>query len=248
MLPEDHPRYGSLKTREHLVKGYEQGLTVLHGLIAHGRGEAFDYLLGERTTGPAREAISAAAAMLLTAKSPVLSVNGNVAALCPDGVVALSRACGAKIEVNLFYRTQERVERIAEVLRESGAGEVYGVSPERELPGLSSERRRVSEGGIFSADVVVVALEDGDRTEALLGAGKRVIAIDLNPLSRTAVKADLTIVDNVVRAVPELTVAVGKLKKKGRKELEAAVAGFDGAKNLKRSLELMRLEGPKTYK
>lgn len=47
-------------------------------------------------------------------------------------------------------------------------------------------------------------LEDGDRTEALVRMGKRVVTIDLNPLSRTAVAAHVTIVDNLVRAMPAL--------------------------------------------
>ena len=83
MIPRDHPRHASLKIRELLVEGCEKGITTLQGLIAHGRGEAFDYLLGERTTSVAKEATRAAGAALLLAKDPVISVNGNVAALCP---------------------------------------------------------------------------------------------------------------------------------------------------------------------
>ena len=60
-------------------------------------------------------------------------------------------------------------------------------------------------GGIFDADVVLIPLEDGDRCEALVAMGKKVIAIDLNPLSRTARKATVSIVDNILRAVPNLT-------------------------------------------
>ena len=47
----------------------------------------------------------------------------------------------------------------------------------------------------------MVPLEDGDRTKALRKAGKIVITFDLNPLSRTAETANITIVDNVTRAV-----------------------------------------------
>jgi len=60
-VPESHPRYASLRTRDAIVAGVERGVTSVHGLVAHGRGEAFDYLLGERTRGFAREAIDAAA-------------------------------------------------------------------------------------------------------------------------------------------------------------------------------------------
>ena len=49
-IPNDHPRAASLRTRELLVKGLQKAIVVPEGLIAHGRGEAFDYLLGEQTT------------------------------------------------------------------------------------------------------------------------------------------------------------------------------------------------------
>ena len=65
-VPASHPRYASLRTRDAIVAGVEKGVTSIHGLIAHGRGEAFDYLLGERTRDFAREAFDAAAAMLIT--------------------------------------------------------------------------------------------------------------------------------------------------------------------------------------
>jgi len=48
LIPKNHPRYCSLKIREKLVEGFEKGFVALEGLIAHGRGESFDYLLGEK--------------------------------------------------------------------------------------------------------------------------------------------------------------------------------------------------------
>jgi len=105
-LPEDHPRYESLLTRHRIEDGVEKGLTSQQGLIAQGRGEAFDYLLGEETIPSADAAERAAAAQLLAADHPVLSVNGNVAALVPEEIVALADAVGADIEVNLFHRTE----------------------------------------------------------------------------------------------------------------------------------------------
>jgi 4-phosphopantoate--beta-alanine ligase len=51
---------------------------------------------------------------------------------------------------------------------------------------------------------VLVPLEDGDRCEALISLGKQVIAIDLNPLSRTSKTATVTIVDDVARAMSRL--------------------------------------------
>ncbi len=72
------------------------------------------------------------------------------------------------------------------------------------IEGLEHDRAICSREGIYSADVVFVPLEDGDRCEALKKMGKKVITVDLNPLSRTARKADITIVDNVTRAIPNI--------------------------------------------
>ncbi|ABL88523.1 pantothenate synthetase [Pyrobaculum islandicum DSM 4184] len=215
MIPPTHPRYRSLLEREKIVEGAREGYVALQGLIAQGRGECFDYLIGEETQPFAQKAIEAAAAALLAARHPVISVNGNVAALAPGDVVRLAKAVPALIEVNLFYRTREREEKIAEILRRHGAEEVLGVGEDASctIPELFSERRRVSCRGIYTADVVLVPLEDGDRTEALRKMGKTVIAIDLNPLSRTARAATITIVDNLTRALPRLVEAVENLKK-----------------------------------
>src|SRR5262249_57709755 len=89
-IPLNHPRRFSLLTRARLTEGVRQGITSLDGLLAHGRGEAFDYLLGERTRDFALRAIEAAAALLLVARRPVISVNGNTAALVPPAFAALS--------------------------------------------------------------------------------------------------------------------------------------------------------------
>ena len=110
-IPRSHPRYASLVARERVAKGVKDGITSTQGLIAQGRGEAFDYLLGEKTTTPAAEATRAAAAVLLLARQPALSVNGNVAALAAEEIVELSKAIGAPLEVNLFHRSEERVKR-----------------------------------------------------------------------------------------------------------------------------------------
>jgi len=246
MIPPTHPRYHSLITREKLVRGFVEGYVVPHGLIAHGRGECFDYLLGEVTTEEARRAIRAAAAALLVARHPVISVNGNTAALVPRDVVELSRVTGARIEVNLFHRSLERERLIERVLIENGASEVLGVGDDASctIPELLSERRRVSCKGIFISDVVLVPLEDGDRTEALRRMGKFVIAIDLNPLSRTSLSANITIVDNVVRAMPLLVKEAGELKNKPREELESIVRDFSNEENIRLTLKriISRLE------
>ncbi len=245
MLPRDHPRYESLKLRDALVEGVREGVTVLQGLIAHGRGEAFDYLLGERTVVPALRAIEASVALLLVASDPVISVNGNTAVLCPRELVDVSNVLDAKLEVNLFYRSSERAEKIEAVLKKNGAERVYGVSPSEEIVGLSSERRKVDMEGIFSGDVVLVPLEDGDRTEALVKSGKKVVAIDLNPLSRTSKTATITIMDNVVRAVPRMIEVASEYKDKSRDDLQKIVDGFDNKVNLEECLRVI-LEGLKS--
>jgi 4-phosphopantoate--beta-alanine ligase len=203
MIPADHPRYASLVAREKISRYAGEGIVTQEGLAAHGRGEAFDYLLGEKTTNSALLAEETAAAMLLAARSPVISINGNTAALCADLVRDLQEASGASVEVNLFHRTEERVARISTLLRDNGVGVLSGKA-ERLLP-LSHDRALCLRNGIYAADVVLVPLEDGDRCSALVSMGKTVIAIDLNPLSRTARTATLTVVDEVTRAVPNIT-------------------------------------------
>jgi 4-phosphopantoate---beta-alanine ligase len=239
-IPSDHPRAKSLYTREMLVSGFRRGLVVPEGLIAHGRGEAYDYLLGECTTKTAQRAIKAAAAILLLSNRPVISVNGNTAALCPNTVVELAKVTGANIEVNLFYRTKEREMAIEAELELHGAKKVLGVGSKAStrIPELQSERRRVDPDGIYAADTVLVPLEDGDRTEALVKMNKTVITIDLNPLSRTSRAANITIVDNVVRAMPALVEAARKLR--GAKSLRKIMDDFNNMKNLRESLKIIK--------
>ncbi len=242
MIPEDHPRAASLMTRERLVDGFRRNIVAVEGLIAHGRGEAFDYLLGEMTPGPAESSVRAAAALLLLSKNAVLSVNGNAAALCPRELVELAEITGAKIEVNLFYRTAEREFAIKEELERHGSIQVLGVGERAwaKIPELSSERRRVDPEGIFIADTVFVPLEDGDRTEALARMGKHVVTVDLNPLSRTAKAARITIVDNLVRAMPALVEKTRALKGKDENTLRQLVELFDNDDNLSQSLDIIR--------
>jgi 4-phosphopantoate--beta-alanine ligase len=226
-IPADHPRYESLSTRHRIEAGVEKGITSKQGLIAQGRGEAYDYLLGEKTVPSADRAERAAAAQLLLADRPVLSVNGNVAALVPEEIVELAAAGDADVEVNLFNRTEERMEAIADHLRDHGAANVKGLAADARIPGLDHERAKVDEDGIYEADVVVVPLEDGDRAEALAEMGKTEIVIDLNPMSRSAQTAAIPIIDNIVRAVPNMTEHARELRDASREELEEIVASFD---------------------
>jgi len=230
-VPKSHPRYRSLLARHKLAEGVREGLVAPQGLIAQGRGEAFDYLLGERTIPPARRAERAAAAYLILARHPVVSVNGNVAALAAEDVVRLARAVPARLEVNLFYRTETRVRMVAKRLKDGGAQEILGIKPDARIPGLRSKRSLCSRIGIYSSDVVLVPLEDGDRTKALADMGKIVLAVDLNPMSRTSMAATVTIVDELTRALPNITSFVRSMK--GRTATtERVVEAFDNDRNL----------------
>jgi len=231
-IPKNHPRYVSLMTREKISQAMKDGVVHETGLIAHGRGEAFDYLIGETTPAEAELACKAAAAVLLCAKNPVLSVNGNVVALSAKDCISLAECIPAKIEVNLFHRTKERVDKISDELRRCGAKKVYGEDADAKIPGLDHDRALCDKDGIFSADVILVPLEDGDRCFALKNMKKTVITIDLNPLSRTAKTADITIVDNVTRAIPKIGQWVHKLKDASLNELKDIVDMWDNEKKL----------------
>jgi len=232
MIPVSHPRYDSLMQRHKIEEGIKEGYVTLTGMIAQGRGEAFDYLIGEKTTDSALRAEQAAIDQVSHMRNVVvLSVNGNVAALCAEDVVKLAEALNAMIEINLFYWTKEREDKIEKILKNAGAKKVYGTGKKVDIPGLDSARGRVDPEGIAKADCVIVMLEDGDRTEALKRMGKFVIAIDLNPFSRTAQKADITIVDNVVRAIPNML----KFAKEG-----CSVTQFNNKENLKEAIAEIR--------
>jgi len=238
-IPKSHPRYESLKYRHKIIEGMKNLVVAEAGLIAHGRGECFDYILGEKTTHTAEEAIKAAVAALLLAKRPVISVNGNVAALIPNELVILSNTVNTPLEINLFYQKEGRIEAIANILKKAGAAEIYGTDPKKmiELKGLESNRRKVEL--IAKSDLVMVPLEDGDRTETLKRLNKKVIAIDLNPISRTSLWADITIIDNIVRTIPEMIKVAKELKKLNKLQLESIIKNFDNKKNIQKTLNLI---------
>lgn len=234
-IPQDHPRYESLLARERVASGVKMGITSIQGLIAQGRGESFDYLIGERSTKSALYAERAAVAALLLAKNPVISVNGNVAALAPDKVVALSGVTGAKLEVNLFHRTETRVHLIIEQLKANGASEVLGKNPDVTLE-LSHARRLVESKGIYTADVVLVPLEDGDRCEKLVEMGKTVISIDLNPLSRTSRMSTISIVDNLTRALGNMAKFAREMRQEKPDELLNLITTYDNKRVLSEAI------------
>lgn len=230
-ISKDHPRYRSLAIREKLAELAQEGVVAGTGLIAHGRGEAFDYLLGEKTVPEGELAEQVAAAYLLEAKRPVISVNGNTAALAAAEIIELSEAVPAVIEVNLFHRTEERIEKVCSYMEKMGARLVLGRQPDARLEGIASERALCCREGIYSADVVLVPLEDGDRAQALVNAGKVVVAIDLNPLSRTSRTATVSIVDEVTRAIPNITEFVERLRDQPSRRREL-IRNFDNISNL----------------
>ena len=230
--------------REKLVTGFSRGLVATEGLIAHGRGECFDYLLGECTTESARDAINVASAMLLLARYPIISVNGNVTALCVEQVCGLNRSLeNSSIEINLFYYTKERERLISEEFKKYGLTELLGVDPKNlvSIPELESNRRLVDRDGISKADVVFVPLEDGDRTTALKQMNKKVITVDLNPLSRTALTSDITIVDNIVRVIPQIIERVIYHKKySSEDDLNELIESFNNFDGLRKTLEVLK--------
>ena len=224
-IPDSHPRRASLLARQSLVEAAAEGLLADSAMIAHGRGEAFDYLLGETTSDSAMEAIREVAARLLAAERPVISVNGNTVVLAGEELIRVAAVVGCPIEVNLYYRTPERVSGLLGRLsqqRDTVASEaapggwegnwqevvesvsLLGAAADHSISDLEGPRAKCCWEGIGQADVVLVPLEDGDRCEALVAAGKQVLVVDLNPLSRTAMTATVTIVDEVSRAASEL--------------------------------------------
>ena len=240
-VPKSHPRYESLMKREKIIEGMRAGIVAEAGLIAHGRGEAFNYLIGEKTLPEADLAEKITAYHLLLAEHPVISVNGNTAVLVAEDIITLSELVSAEIEINLFYRSEERARKIANLLREHGAKKVLGEEPDAKIPGLEHSRALCTEEGAIKADVVLIPLEDGDRAMALKNLEKTTIAVDLNPLSRTSKASDVTIVDDVVRALPRIIEHVKNAQEIGLSEkvMMKEVNAFDNSKNLEGILERM---------
>ena len=242
MIPKSHPRYESLRTRDLMVEGVKKGMTSIHGLIAHGRGEAFDYLLGEKTNEFAKKSIEAASALLLLAEYPVISVNGNAVVLVQKDLVKLAKLLSCPLEINIFHASKERELKIKKHLERYGAKNVLLPDKKHKIKFLDSNRKYANKDGVLKADVVFVPLEDGDRAEALVKNWKKVVTIDVNPLSRTAQKATITIVDNITRAMPLLIKQIKKFKKLKltKKQLEVIYKHHNNKKRLKLAIKLMK--------
>lgn len=233
-VDKNHPRFISLTIREKLVAGVEKGITSRAGLIAHGRGEAFDYLLGEKTHDFAKRAIQVSACHLLMSKNPILSINGNAAALCLKDFVDVAVILQCKIEVNLFHFSKEREENIERAVSKLDSFVLFSHQKRKTMiiPNIASRRKIVLRDGIGKADTIFVPLEDGDRCKTLVSLGKIVLTVDLNPLSRTAQSSTVTIVDNITRAMPELLKQLKQLKEKSTQEKQTLIQKFDNKKNL----------------
>lgn len=209
VVDPSHPRYQSLMMRKRISEAGVKGMLADSALIAHGRGEAFDYLLGEQTIPSALEATREVAARLVGAKKPVLSLNGNAIALAAREFLTIASQLGCPIEINIFYRTPQRMGALLAHLKllNSDLGldvEILGGIPDAKIPGLEGPRAACQKDGILEADAILVPLEDGDRCEALVAMGKDVLVIDLNPLSRSARRGTVAVVDEVSRVATNL--------------------------------------------
>ena len=212
-----HPRYQSLLLRHRLEEAEKQGMLAGSAMIAHGRGEAYDYLLGEQTIPSAHEATLHALRALKNAERPIISLNGNAVALAGEQLLALAQQLKCPVEINIFYRTPERMsallERLETIKKERSLDvEILGASPNARIPGLKGPRAKCTQEGIIDSDVILVPLEDGDRCEALVAMGKTVIVIDLNPLSRSAKMGTITIVDELTRVAENMLFQFDSIK------------------------------------
>ena len=134
--------------------------------------------------------------------------------------------------------------RIAEWLRQAGATQVLLPAEDAQLDYIDSNRRFVHPDGLLRADVVFVPLEDGDRCRALRRMGKEVITVDLNPLSRTAQEASITVVDHVARALPGLIEALDSAASEGDKQNRSRLAAYQNKTVLAAAEACVRGAGP----
>ena len=233
---KSHPRYQSLLMRHRLELAAKAGMLADSALIAHGRGEAYDYLLGEKTIPSAHDATMEALAHLQNAKSAVISLNGNTIALAGMELMQLASILQIPVEVNIFYRTPERMSALLSHLYKIKDDndldvEILGENPDAKIPGLEGPRANCCKNGIYDSDVILVPLEDGDRCEALVAMGKTVLVIDLNPLSRSARMGSVTIVDELSRVANNLL--VGAMQKITRKPS----SNYDNSQHLQAAID-----------
>ena len=76
-------------------------------------------------------------------------------------------------------------------------------------------------------------MEDGDRCEALVKMGKTVIVVDLNPMSRSAKMASITIVDEISRVAKNM---INLIESDYNNEIDI---DFVNKKNLQESINII---------
>ena len=233
IVDPSHPRYNSLMIRKKIADAGLKGMLADSAMIAHGRGEAYDYLLGERTIPSAMVATKEAVARLVNAERPVISLNGNAIALAGADFLTLASQLGCPVEINIFYRTPERMGALIGHLKMLNSKleldvEILGGIPDERIPGLQGPRGACQSNGIFNSDTILVPLEDGDRCEALVAMGKEVLVIDLNPLSRSSRECTVGIVDEVTRVAKNMIQLIPE---------KPDVSDFDNSKNLQAALD-----------
>ncbi len=172
------------------------------------------------------------------AKRPIITINGNTAALAGKELMQIAEALNCPIEINIFYRTEKRISAIIEHLEaiktEHGiTTKILGEKPDAKIPSLEGPRANCCHEGIFSSDVILVPLEDGDRCEALVKMGKTVIVVDLNPMSRSAKMASITIVDEISRVAKNM---INLIESDYNNEIDI---DFVNKKNLQESINII---------
>ena len=188
----------------------------------------------------AKDAVPALASGL---KSPfLLAIDGR----CAAGKTTLTTELAEQWDCNVihmddFYlpfrdRTPERMEKLISYMESKGAKNVLGRDPDTRIPGLNHDRALCTQEGVGSSDVIVVPIEDGDRAEALVAMGKKVISLDLNPLSRTSRMATVPISDEISRALANITAYVKELRGKDA-EIDALISSYSARKTREGEIE-----------
>ena len=128
------------------------------------------------------------------------------------------------------------MEGLISYLESKGAEHVLGRDPDSRIAGLEHDRALCTSEGIYSSDVILVPIEDGDRAEALVAMGKAVISIDLNPLSRTSKAATVPICDEMSRALANISRFVEEMRG-DRETILKTLDGFSNSDNRRRTVE-----------
>ena len=161
-VPKTHPRYLSLALRDTIVAGVEQRdylcpwayrARAWGGFRLPHRGNDTTLRDGGNPRGGG-DASSRSTPCHLRQRA-------MLAALAPDGLIALGRVLNAPLEVNIFHTETGREQRIREHLLKHGASDVLMPTTQAQLSYIDSNRKFVHPDGIFKADVVFVPLEDG---------------------------------------------------------------------------------------